>query len=218
MPLRPTVHRLIVAHARPEAFVKHTQSILARLGYQIMSVEDYDSIHQPGDEDARRPDLLIVDERRLGEVADEPGEAPIPIVLMTGRHGVSGADGRIVGAARRPVGLHDLYRLLQLVFEENPRSTPRVPTHISANCRRQDREWKASILSLSENGCLLRSPEPLSLGSEFEVSFELPGTGRIELHAETAYQFVPDLGLVFNAVEPAARDAIGAFVAGALIV
>jgi hypothetical protein len=129
---------------------------------------------------------------------------------------VTGAETRIVGAVKRPAGLHDLYRLLQQVFEDNPRATPRVPTHIRATCRRRGREWIGAVLSLSENGCLLRSPEPVLLGSQLELSFELPRVGPVELWAESAYQLLPDFGLVFSALAPADRDAISAYVADAL--
>jgi len=217
MSLRPHKPRTIIAHTRPEAFVEHTQSILARLGYEIVTSEEWETRCDEASSELRRPDLRIVDERRLAEVEDEPGESPLPILLLTGRNGVTGADTRIAGAARRPVGLHDLYRLLQLVFEETPRATPRVPTHITTTCRRRGHEWQAAILSLSENGCLLRTPEPLPLGVELDLSFDLPRAGRIQVHADTAYQYMPDLGLVFSAVDPSSRDAIGGFVSDSLL-
>ncbi len=69
-----------------------------------------------------RPDLLLVDERRLAEVmpGDTVGYDSVPIVLLCGRHGATGADPRIVGAVKRPAGLHDLYRLLQQIFPVAP--------------------------------------------------------------------------------------------------
>jgi hypothetical protein len=72
------------------------------------------------------------------------------------------------------------------------------------------------VLSLSENGCLLRSPEPLLLGSRIALGFELPRSGAIEVDAEIAYQLVPDLGVVFNATSPGVREAIGGYVSAAL--
>ncbi len=68
------------------------------------------------------------------------------------------------------------------------------------------------MVSLSENGCLLRSPEPVPLGSELRVSFELPRVGRVETTAESAYQLVPDLGLIFSGTPAASRQAILDFV------
>ena len=137
-------------------------------------------------------------------------------MVLCGRHGVTGADPRIVGAIRRPAGLHEIYRLVQQVLEDTPRSTPRVPTHLPARCRRDGREWRGAVLSLSENGCLLRSPEPLLLGSRIALGFELPRSGTLEVDAEIAYQLVPDLGVVFNATSPSVREAIGGYVTSAL--
>jgi len=216
MSLRTLPFRVLVAHARPEAFAPQTWSILGKLGFRILTPEEFENQPGGGDPDATIPDLRIVDERRLGEVSEADGEESVPLIVLTGRHGVTGADSRIVGAVKRPAGLHDLYRLLQQVFEENPRATPRVPTHLRATCRRQGREWFGAVLSLSENGCLLRSSEPVLLGSQLELRFDLPRVGPIELWAECAYQLLPDIGLVFSALAPADRDAISTYVGEAL--
>lgn len=187
-----------------------TRVILAKLGYVILTPEEIASL---GPEiEARGPELRIVDERKLAELPEEGAQAVVPIVVLTGRHGVTGADSRIVGAVRRPAGMHELYRLIQQVLEERPRTVPRAPTHLVAHCRRNGLEWRATLLTLSENGCLLRSPEPLLLGSRFRLRFELPQSGPLDLEAETAYQLVPDVGVVFNATSPADRSAISSFV------
>ena len=204
--------RILVCHAAPEAFAPMSRTILAKLGFRIVAPEDYPALAEAMDRD--RPDLRIVDERRLAEVPDE--SPAVPIVVLSGRHGVTGADSRIVGAVRRPAGMHELYRLVQEVLEETPRSTPRIPTHLTARCRRQGREWRAAVLSLSETGCLLRSPEPLMLGSSLEISFDLPVSGALHCDAEVAYQLLPDLGLVFHAAPPAVREAIQGYVARTL--
>lgn len=218
MDLHPLPRRVLVAYADDRAFADRTPAILARLGYLILTPEEFAEFSEGDDELApQRPELHIVDERRLAEVPDDEGQVPIPIIALTGRHGVTGADSRIVGAVRRPAGLHDLFRLVQQVFEDCPRTTPRLPTHLKVVCRRQGREWNASMLSLSENGCLLRSPEPLPLGARFELSFELPKGGLIQLCAEIAYQLVPDLGAVFSGVEPSVRGAIGGYVHDTLL-
>lgn len=190
-----------------------TRAILAKLGYAILLPDEFESLARDAGPEELRPAIRIVDERYLGEVPEDA--EPVPIVALTGRHGVSGADPRIVGALRRPAGMHELFRLIQQVTEDTPRSTPRVPTHIPVRCRKGDRSWSAAILSLSENGCLVRSPEPLMLGSHVELEFALPQRGRMTLEAEAAYQLVPDLGLIFHA---AARDreAIARFVTDTL--
>ena len=142
-----------------------------------------------------------------------------PVILLTGRHGASGADSRVVGAVRRPAGVHELYRLMQQLLEDHPRSVARVPTHLRVSCTRDGKVWIASILSLSENGCLLRSREPLPLGTQLRLEFELPGQsrqGRVEIEAESAYQLLPDSGLVFSGLDPSERKRIQDFVLSAI--
>ena len=114
-----------------------SRSILAKLGYQILTAEEFDSVSAQSEFD--RPDLRIVDERTLSNVVDDDGP-PIPIIVLTGRHGVTGADQRIVGALKRPAGLHELYRLMQQVLEDTPRAAPRVPTHLPATAIRDGKE------------------------------------------------------------------------------
>jgi len=209
IPPEAPARRLLVTHAQPEAFAPLARSILARTGYRIVSVEELDQL--PPSIGLRRPDLRLVDERRLGEVPEDGEGGNVPIILLTGRHGVSGVDPRIVGAVARPAGLHELYRLVQMVLEESPRNTPRVPTHLPARCRRDGREWTASILSLSENGCLLRCTEPVTLRTEVELEFALPRAGSLWTPAEVAYQIPPDLGLVFYSTPAAVRRSIAEF-------
>jgi hypothetical protein len=54
------------------------------------------------------------------------------------------------------------------------------------------------------------------LGSRLELAFRLPGIGELELEAESAYQLVPDFGLVFHATAPTDRAAIARYVTQAL--
>jgi hypothetical protein len=76
--------------------------------------------------------------------------------------------------------------------------------------------WRATVLSISENGCLLRSPEPLLLGSKLKLRLTLPRQGQLDLPAEVAYQLVPDVGLVFSAARAHVRAAIAEFVSQSL--
>jgi hypothetical protein len=202
--------RLVISYARSEAYVPLARVILARVGYPIIPAEEWEDL--PSADRARTPDLRIVDERRLGEIPEDDEISKVPMIVLTGRHGVSGVDPRIIGAVARPAGLHEIYRLIQQTIEDTPRSTPRVATHLPARCRRGEREWRAAVLSLSENGCLLRTPEPVTLGSEIEISFDLPRTGTIATKAESAYQLVPDTGLIFHRTPAAFREAILSFV------
>jgi hypothetical protein len=203
---------VLISHAGPEAYAPMTRVILAKLGYLILLPEEIASID---DLAGLRPLVRLLDERQFGEIPDD-GDG-IPIVLVTGRHGATGADARIAGAVMRPVGMHELYRLIQQLTEETPRSSPRVPTHLPARCKSEGKEWTSTMLSLSENGCLVRSPEPLPLGRRVDVSFALPGSGRLQLEAETAYQLLPDMGMIFHATRQSDREAIAAFVTNTLL-
>ncbi len=207
-------HRILVSHAAPEAYAPMTRAILAKLGYAILMPEEYESLEDEGHVES--PALRIVDERNLGEIPEN--EAAVPIIVLTGRHGVTGADSRVVGAIRRPAGMHELYRLIQQVTEDRPRSTPRVPTHLQAHCCRKGQQWSAAVLSLSENGCLLRSPEPLLLGSRIELGFSLPRHGLLVLEAEAGYQLLPDVGMIFQSTSRRDREAIAEFVSSSLLV
>ena len=209
----PLPRRLVLTDAPPESFPGLSRSILAKLGYQIVTAEEFEN--GSGYSEFDRPDLRIVDERTLINV-DDDGGPPIPIIVLTGRHGVTGADQRIVGALKRPAGLHELYRLMQQVLEDTPRAAPRVPTHISATVIRDEKEWTVAVLSLSESGCLIRTSESLLLGSHINLRFSLPKSGSIELGAEAGYQLIPDVGLIFNATPQPVREAIARYVTGAL--
>lgn len=207
-----THSRIVVSHAPPESYAPMARALLQRLGYELLSPEEFEELAEA--QQPKRPDVRIVDERQLGEVPDEL--EPTPIVVLSGEFGVTGADSRIVGAVRRPAGMHELYRLIQQVTEPTPRETPRVPTHLQARCRLTDRDWQVSILSLSENGCLVRSPESLPLGASLELDFELPRTERLHVVAEAGYQLLPDVGLLFRQLAVQQRRAIQAFVSFAL--
>jgi PilZ domain len=209
--------RTILLYASRDALAPMTDVILAKLGYSIVVPETFEGMRAANP--ALDPDVLLVDERRLVEAAayGDEGENEIPIVLLTGQHGATGADRRIVGAVKRPAGMHDLYRLLQQVFEDTPRSTPRVATQLRAHCSRGERSWEGRVLSISENGCLIRSPEEIPLGQTIQLAVELPRAGGIVLQAEASYQLLPDVGLVFSAVPAAQRHTLERFVAQSLI-
>jgi hypothetical protein len=207
-------HRILVTHAPQDALAPITRLILGRLGYAILTPQEFEEVSHTLERP--RPDLRIVDERSLAELPEDESP-PVPTIVLTGRHGATGADSRVVGAVKRPAGLHELFRLLQQVLEEVPRSTPRVPTHLAARLSHDGREWRGAVLSLSENGCLLRSPEPLLLGERLDIAFDLPRTGTVQLTTEVAYQLVPDAGLIFLRTAPSDRQAISSFVTSTLL-
>jgi len=218
MPKAMPWKRTIVCHAPKDAFGLMTDVILSRLGYRMLAPATFVALR--AEDPALRADLLLVDERRMVEIVDskmDEEEGPIPIVLLTGKRGVAQSDSRIVGAVKRPAGLHDLYRLLQQIFEDKPRTTPRVATQLRVRCERGDRYWDGRVLSLSENGCLMRSPEAIQLGDRILIEFALPETGSIRLQAEAAYQLLPDVGLVFSSVAPGHRETLERFVADSIL-
>lgn len=212
-PDSPFWKRSIVYYASKDALGPKTDVILSRLGYKMFLPETFAELRES--DPSLAVDLLLVDDRRLAEAVaaeEEDGEKAIPIVLLTGKHGATGADPRILGAVKRPAGLHDLYRLLQQIFEDTPRSTPRVATQLLARCAEGNRSWESRLLSLSENGCLIRSPEAIPLGQRIHLEFSLPGSGQVSLEAEATYQLLPDVGLVFNGVPAARRKTLERFV------
>lgn len=216
MALQPLAQRVLVSHARPQAFVDKTVAILGRLGYQIHPSERF------VEEEARLgdPELVIVEESRLGDL-EEPGPiacfADLPRIVLTGRQGYRRPDPHVVGAIHRPAGLHDLYRVIQQVFEDTPRTTPRVPTDLRVVCGRNGETFDGALLSISENGGLLRCDAELPLGSSFQMELALPRAGALCLRAEAAYQLVPHTGVVFSGLAPSARTAIGEFVTDVLL-
>ncbi len=208
---RPSWNRTIVYYASREALGPKTDVILARLGYQLVLPETLRTLQE--EDPGLRAELLLVDERRMDELKDSAsGQSRVPIVLLTGKQGAQGGDPRVVGAVKRPAGLHELYRLMQQVFEDKPRATPRVPTQLRAFCEARGNRWEGRVLSLSENGCLIRSPEAIMLGQRLQLELMFPQSGSIALEAEAAYQLLPDTGLVFSAVAPGSREALGRFV------
>lgn len=204
--------RTILQHASRDALDMKTAQMLSRLGYRILMPDQFDEMRLAAPE--LSPDLLLVDERQLAEITDDEdaAESAVPIILLSGRQGATGAHPRVIGAVKRPAGLHGLYRLMQQVFEDTPRTTPRVATQLRARCESKGVHWDGRVISLSENGCLIRSSESILLGQSVQIELALPQGDSIEVEAEATYQLLPDTGLVFHAVEPSQREALGRFV------
>jgi hypothetical protein len=214
----PPWKRTIVYHGAREALGPQTDVILSRLGYRMVLPDTF--LGMRAEDPSLRADLLLVDERRVSDVVvdcEEDAGPVVPIVLLTGKDGATGTDPRIVGAIKRPAGLHDLYRLVQQIFEDTPRSTPRIATQLLARCEEGDRAWGGRVLSLSENGCLIRSTEAIALGRRIWLELSLPQTGSVRLEAEATYQLLPDVGLVFSAVAPSHRKTLEQFVTQTLL-
>ena len=195
-----------------------TEVILSRLGYQILLPENLVALRSDNPE--LRPDLRLVDDRRFEDVpaaTDSGGDGAIPIILLTGVGGSTIGDPRIVGATKRPAGLHDLYRLMQLVFEDIPRSTPRVATHLAARYEHRGVKRNGRVLSISENGCLIRSPEAILLGQRLQLEIVLPRSGPVTLEAEATYKLLPDTGLVFSSLASSSRENLARFVSETIL-
>ncbi len=201
--------RWIVSLAHANAYVPMARNILSHLGYSIVPIDEWlaspELLRHP-------PELCIVDQQRIDELPADREFEGLSLVVLTGRGGVTNGDPRIIGGIPTPAGLHELYRLLQQALEANPRSCVRIPTQIQAKIRQRDREWTAPLLSLSENGCLVRSTEPLALDTPMEIMFDLPRLGRVNTRAEPTYQLLPDTGLVFERTAPGHRRSIQLFV------
>lgn len=199
--------RIVACYAGARSFSPLAAKILPKIGYEMVPIERYAELAD------RPPDVQVCAEERLCEIFETTAASSIPTIVLTGWRGVPAVDGKIVvGAVRAPAGLHELYRVLQEALEETPRSVPRVPTRLKARCRRDSMEWDARVLSLSENGCLIKSSVVPPLGAVIDLSFELPRIGAIETQASASYQLMPQLGLVFHATRPEFRRAIQTYV------
>jgi len=206
--------RLILSIARPTAYVPLARAILGRIGYAIVTDTEWRETELA----SRTPELAIVEDRLFEELPDEAPFASLPLIVIASPNGSAPyEDRRVVGAVPRPAGLHELFRLLQRALESPARNALRIPTNLPVRLRRDGHEWQGAVLSLSENGCLVRTPEPMRLGTELDVAFELPRIGMIETRAESAYTLVADTGLVFQATSPASRRAILDFVERQLV-
>lgn len=204
----PPSHWIICA-ARPTGFVLLSRSILGRMGYAIVSLDDW--LEKPAFQ-AHAPELCLAEERLITELPDDREFNNVPIVALTGRDGVTSKDPRIIAGIQMPAGLHELYRVLQKAFETTPRSSIRVPARLPAKLTFGGVERQAEVRSLSENGCLVRMPESIPLGAQVEIRFQLPSLGEVETAAAPTYQVLPDTGLVFERTTPGHRRSIQIFV------
>ena len=228
MGLQPLAQRVLASHAHPRAFVDKAIAILGRLGYRILDVGAWDDDQTPGD-----PELLIVDESRQRELTASGALerfAGLPRIVLTRRHRVAYGEPGVVCALRPPARLNGIPvrvagsfaqarqpEKVQQVFEDTPRTTPRIDTDIAVRCARRGDRFDGSLLSISENGGLLRCDAPPPLGACFDMSLDLPGSGTLSLRAEAAYQLLPNIGVVFSSLAAQERGAIGEYVSGILL-
>jgi hypothetical protein len=129
-PVAPAVpaekRHLILSLARPEAYVPMARSILGRIGYAILSPEEWRENDALGE---RAPELCILDERQLAELTAGSDIAATPLVVLSGRGRAPIEDRRVVGVVARPAGLHELFRLFQEALEPIARGSLRALTN-----------------------------------------------------------------------------------------
>jgi hypothetical protein len=184
----PDRRRTIASHAPRTDYAPTCEVLLHKLGYSLEAAES-----------AQAPALRIVREDRLAEV----GDAGEPIILLTnGRTAREAApDPRAVGRIKRPAKLHEIYRLLQLALEPQPRAVPRVDTDLAAHAQSANGDqWDLRVESLSESGCLVTGPKLPTLETALTMRIEMPWGERITLPADVAYERREQVGLVFHGI------------------
>ncbi len=180
---------------------------LRSLGYEIVaagtpSAKAGQQIHA---------DLRIVDEERLGQVTGE-ASAPVPIILLTREPAPLPADRRVIASLTRPAPFQELYAAIQKTLEPTPRRHPRITTALPARCAYGDRTCTGVVISLSEDGCLLRNPEELPWEREVDLQFPLPRAGLISTRARQVNRSGKELNLEFQDLASASRLAISQYV------
>jgi hypothetical protein len=199
--------RTIASHVPREAVEPDALRALRSLGYEIVAAGT------PSAKAGQRiqSDLRIVDEGSLGQITDE-ASAPVPIILLTREPAPLPADRRVIASLTRPAPFQELYAAMQKALEPTPRRHPRITTALAARCAYGDRTCTGVVISLSEDGCLLRNPEELPWGREVDLQFPLPRAGLISTRARQVYRSGNDLNLEFQDLAPAFRLAISQYV------
>jgi hypothetical protein len=127
------------------------------------------------------------------------------------------ANWRIVASLRSPASFRDLYAAVQKAIEHTPRRHVRIATALPARCAYDHQTCTGAVISLSESGCLFRSPEGLPWEREINVQFSLPRPGLISTRARQVNRREGDLGLAFQDLPSESRLAIAEYVMGRLI-
>ena len=182
-----------------------TRTALERLGYQLV----------PASPRGAAPDARIVAAGRLSRLRAEASE---PVILVGGSRSREVDDPRVVGVVQRPIGILELYQLLQVALEAHPREVPRAPVSLAARTLRDGVDAPGAILSLSEKGCLLRSPARLSGVGTLRLQFMLPNEGLIYTRADLRHEAGEESGLAFDGLPETSRAAIADFVMATLTV
>jgi len=208
------IRHVLALTAGSRALAPRTRAELRALGYELRVASDRDFATRP----ETAPALRIVDERYLDRIPTPQEEPHTPVVLLTGPRPLAIDDSRIAGRVMRPAGTFDLYPILQKALERHPRRVPRVPTQLPARCIRDDYRWPGAVLSLCEDGCLLRSTEVVEPGSRFDLQFAIPGGELIMARARCVYTSDSRAGVVFSEPSEVDRRVIRGYVSERLAV
>jgi hypothetical protein len=202
----------IASHVALEAFEPDVWRALRSLGYEIVPARPPSGTRdQP-----TQPDLWIADEEGFGQIAGEES-ASAPIIILTRQPAPPPANRRVIASLTRGAPFQELYAAIQQAIERTPRRHPRITTALAARCVYEDRTCTGLVVSLSEDGCLFRSPDGLSWKRETNLQFPLPRPGLISTRARQVHQRENDLGFAFQGLPPDSRFAISQYVMDRLI-
>jgi hypothetical protein len=203
---------VIASDVSPEALEPNAWRALRSLGYEIVPAgASFGTADQP-----IQPDLRLVDEESFGRIAGEEGTSP-PVIILTRQPASPPADRRIIASLTRPAPFRELYTAIQQALEPTPRRYPRIITALPARCAHYDRSCAGAVISLSEGGCLFRSPDALSWERETNLQFPLPRPGLISARAQQVNQRGSDQGFAFRGLPSRSRSAISHYVMDRLI-
>jgi hypothetical protein len=190
--------RRIASHAAERDYAPFARSLLWKLGYAVLPAEELPD-----------PELRIVREERLAEVAELP---PLPIVLLTDRREPGSGDARVVGTVRCPAGVPPLYALFQAALEAEPRAVPRVPVSLPARASSGGNAFELEVRSISEAGCLLAGPKLPALDKTVDLAVEFPWGETLRVVAVVSYEQGGRVGAVFQGMTLASRARAGKLV------
>jgi hypothetical protein len=203
---------IIATDISPGALEPYALRALRKLGYQIVP----DGASLGTTDQPIQPDLRIVDEESLGQIAGEEG-ASVPVIILTRQLAPPPANRQVYASLMRPVLFHALYAAIQEALEPTPRRHPRITTELPARCAYDDRICAGAVTSLSEGGCLFRNPDGLSWEHETILQFSLPRPGLISTRAQPVYQRGSDEGFAFQGLLSDFRLAISQYVMNRLL-
>jgi hypothetical protein len=204
--------RAIASEVSPDSLEPNAHRALQNLGYQIVPARTPSETADP----SIQPELRIVDEEGFDQITGE-SDSPAPIVFLMRGAAPPPADQRIVASLTRPVRFEDLYAAIQEALEPTPRRHPRVTTALAARCAYDHETCAAAVISISQGGCLLRSPDGPPAAPEITLQFQLPRTGLVSTRARQVNRRGSDLGLAFEDLPSESRAAVSQYVMDRLI-